>query len=140
MSDRREVTVHVDAATYEEWAAAADSEYDGMEDLVRTARLEALAPLDGRRQLRLEFVDPVELSVDLPALGPEPCDLGLDRLGVDRRHDEVPEPLAERDRPSRSLISPANVPTPKNGAIFPTTVRLLRKKGGRVSGAYQGRP
>jgi hypothetical protein len=37
VSDRREVTVHVDAATYEEWAAAADSEYDGMEDLVRTA-------------------------------------------------------------------------------------------------------
>ena len=37
MTDRKQVTVGVDAATYEEWQAAAESEYDGMADLVRTA-------------------------------------------------------------------------------------------------------
>jgi hypothetical protein len=37
MTDRRQVTVSVDAATYEEWAAAAERDYEDIEDLVRTA-------------------------------------------------------------------------------------------------------
>ncbi|PSP82466.1 hypothetical protein BRC83_09195 [Halobacteriales archaeon QS_1_68_17] len=46
MSDRREVTVSVDASTYREWRAVADEEYEGMEDLVRTA---VENEIDGRR-------------------------------------------------------------------------------------------
>jgi len=37
MTDRRQVTVSVDAATYEEWEATAERDYEGIEDLVRTA-------------------------------------------------------------------------------------------------------
>ncbi len=36
MTDR-EVTVRVDEATYREWEAVADTDYDGIEDLIRTA-------------------------------------------------------------------------------------------------------
>ena len=53
MSDRREVTLTVDAATYEEWQAAAQEEYDGMEDLVRTA---VRRELDGEHDLTLSEI------------------------------------------------------------------------------------
>ncbi|MFB6201015.1 MAG: hypothetical protein ABEI98_03290 [Halorhabdus sp.] len=43
MTDRRQVTVRVDASTYEEWKAVAESEYDGMSDLIRTAVRHELA-------------------------------------------------------------------------------------------------
>jgi hypothetical protein len=36
MTDR-EVIVRVDEATYEEWQTVAEADYDGIEDLVRTA-------------------------------------------------------------------------------------------------------
>jgi len=33
----REVTIRVKEATYEEWRTVAEREYDGMDDLIRTA-------------------------------------------------------------------------------------------------------
>jgi hypothetical protein len=33
----REVTIRVEEATYEEWRTVAEREYDGMDDLIRTA-------------------------------------------------------------------------------------------------------
>lgn len=37
MGEKREVTVRVDEATYEEWQTVAEREYDGMSELIRTA-------------------------------------------------------------------------------------------------------
>jgi hypothetical protein len=37
MTDREQITVCVTAARYEEWKDVAEREYDGMEDLIRTA-------------------------------------------------------------------------------------------------------
>jgi len=37
MTDRERITVRVTAARYEEWKEVAEREYDGMDDLIRTA-------------------------------------------------------------------------------------------------------
>jgi len=37
MAEKKEVTVHVAESTYEEWRVAAERDYDGLSDLVRTA-------------------------------------------------------------------------------------------------------